>query len=185
MSLRLRCALAALTASAALGCRAPPPGPEEPPPPSVTLHGVRLQHFRDSQLASQGTAEVLTYRRGVGDLAAQKAQLTLAARPEPPGAVRDEPIDIRATRVEGNMFRRQAVGEQGVTATRDGGPDGQWVARTERVHYDGVRGRATGDRPLTVEGPAYWLWGKSFAFDVEPQELALDGGVEMRVGGAR
>lgn len=168
------------------GCNVGGPGgqrvpSEEGTPPEVTLHGVRMQHFRGEKLATSGRAAKLTYVRTTGELTAYESLFRFPNRgggkPSRRGAP-DPAIDVRAPVVVGSLATKQARAEGGVYMR---GADGM-VAQTERVYLDGNAMVARGDTRARVETAGYTMSADGFTLEFVPEVFTFEGNVETELG---
>src|SRR6516164_1194636 len=107
----MRRALATLAYGAWLGCTPHRAPMEATPPPMATLSGIRLEYFQGHDLTAVARATELTYERTTGDLTASNVVLRIASR-NVAGALRPAVggMELSAPTVEGNLFRKQALG---------------------------------------------------------------------------
>lgn len=161
-----------------VGCT-PRRAEEATPPPMATLSGIRMQYFQGGELAASGSAAQVTYERLVGDLVASDVVLRFPSRREQPNspgpAARG--MELRAPTVTGNLVRKQAEGSRGVVLQTGSGI----VARTERVHLDGISMKASGKDPVSVEMPTRLLTAGGFQAQIGEEDFEFEPPVQSRV----
>ncbi len=158
-----------------------PPTSDESLPPEVILSGARLRSFRGSELAATGRAAQVTYQRTTADLTASEVLLRFPPRqsggPSPALGV----VEVRAPAVVGNRLTQQADGRDGVWVRTGSG----LVGRTDRAHFDGVSMIATGNDPVTVDGPRYRVNADAFSLKLNAEEYSFMQKVSSRLGNER
>jgi lipopolysaccharide export system protein LptC len=169
--LKVKCILVmalALSLAGASGC-SNPTLTDESFPPEVILTGARLRSFRGSESVATGRAAQVTYQRSSADLTASEVLLRFPPRQEVPGGPSPAlgVVEVRAPVVVGNRLTKQADGRDGVLVRTGSG----LVGRTERAHFDGVSMIATGNDPVTVDGPRYRLRADAFTLKLNIEEF--------------
>jgi lipopolysaccharide export system protein LptC len=157
------------------------PTSDESLPPEVILSGARLRSFRGSELAATGRAAQVTYQRTNADLTASEVLLRFPPRqsggPSPALGI----VEVRAPAVVGNRLTQQADGRDGVWVRTGSG----LVGRTERAHFDGMKMIATGNDPVTVDGPRYRVNADAFSLKLNVEEYSFMRKVSSRLGDER
>lgn len=174
-----------------LACRAAPPASAAPPPagtaevraapPEVTLFGVRMRMYRGSDLTMVGRAAKLEYQRQSADLRADESLLRFPSRATgaraPGHAVAG--LEVRAPRVEGNLYTRQAEAQGGVLLRTASG----MVGETERAHFDGSGMKVHGPLPVEISGPGYRLTAGGFDFVFADERFTFLEPTDTVIGG--
>lgn len=170
-----------LLALGMLGACPKPPVSDESLPPEVILTGARLRSFRGTELVATGRAAQVTYQRTSADLTASEVLLRFPPRqgggPSPALGV----VEVRAPAVVGNRLTQQADGRDGVWVRTGSGLVGQ----TDRAHFDGVTMIATGNDPVTVDGPRYRVNASAFSLRLNVEEFSFMNKVSSRLGNER
>jgi lipopolysaccharide export system protein LptC len=170
-----------LLAFGVLSACSKPPASDESLPPEVILTGARLRSFRGNEVAATGRAAQVTYQRISADLTASEVLLRFPPRqgagPSPALGV----VEVRAPAVVGNRLTQQADGRDGVWVRTGSGMVGQ----TDRAHFDGVTMIATGNDPVTVDGPRYRVNASAFSLKLNAEEFSFMNKVSSRLGDER
>lgn len=140
--------------------------------PAIVLTGVRLETYGPDGSTSRTTARQVIYRRDTGELEGE----TVVLQYPPPERADRGGVVVAAPRARGDVKKRVALAEGGVTAESDGGDR----AHTAYAEYRGEAGTVSGDTPVHVEGPSYTLDADAYVFHVEEQRLELLDGVRAR-----
>jgi hypothetical protein len=167
-------AVAALLLTGAAGC-APDRNPSdgEEVAPEVRFETLQFQVYRGAALEASGTAAAARMRRDTSALSADGIRVDFPARGE------RAPARMTATRGEGNASDRWLQLEGGILIRQAGDE-----VATERARYDADPGLVRGDAPVVVTGEAYRLEGPGFTLDPEARRVRVDGGADLRTGGA-
>ncbi|MDQ3265292.1 MAG: hypothetical protein M3Y59_16820 [Myxococcota bacterium] len=151
----------------------PPPESTAPPAPLVTLFGVRMQVYRGNELSLVGRAAKVAYHRQAAEMVADEALLRFPSRrtgPRAPGnAVAG--LEVRAPRVVGNLYSRQAEAQGGVVLRTASGMVGQ----TQRAQFDGATMKVHGPAPVELTGPVFSLQAQGFDFAFEDELFVFQG----------
>ncbi len=171
--------LALLCLLSVAGCRPERPAQAEGQPSQITLHGVRLESFRGSELAGVGRAAKLAYQRTSSEYRASDAQVTLTRA----GA---QALEVKAPVMAGSARSPVVEGEGGVVARTPSGV----TAQAPRARFDGSAMVATGEEGVRVVGAldggaVYRLKAKHFELRLEEEEYLLRDDVQTELGGPR
>jgi len=163
----------------AAGACSNPPITDESLPPEVILTGARLRSFRGNESVATGRAAQVTYQRASADLTASEVLLRFPPRQDVPGGPSPAlgVVEVRAPMVVGNRITQQADGRDGVLVRTGSG----LVGRTERAHFDGAAMIATGNDPVTVDGPRYRLNADAFSLMLNIEEFHFVRNVSSRL----
>jgi len=167
-----------LSFAALADCSSAPIG-DEALPPEVILTGARLRSFRGSESVATGRAAQVTYQRVSADLTASEVLLRFPPRQGVPGGPSPALglVEVRAPMVVGNRITQQADGSDGVLVRTGSG----LIGRTERAHFDGASMIATGNDPVTVDGPRYRLNADAFTLKLNIEEFHFVRNVSSRL----
>jgi len=132
-------------------------------PPPVTLHGVKMVHFKADRVDATGRAERLTYERGSTDFVGYRAELRF---PRPDSSAH---VDVSAPELRGALNSKHVEGTGGVGLRSSAG----LVASTERAHFDGASMTAAGNAPVQLHGPRYRLEASDFAYRFEDEAFTF------------
>lgn len=162
------------------GCFAPQSEAQESPPPTVTLYGMKLTSFRGENVVAAGRAAKLSYVRTNSDFVASEVLIRFpsSATIGVQSGLVGGGMEVRAPTVMGNQNAREADGSGGVVLRSGDGV----VAKTEKVHFDGVSRIASGDSLVEADGPRYALTADRFKLSFVTEQFEFNGNVRTRLG---
>src|SRR2546423_6856415 len=169
----------ASAAALLLGCGARQPVvPEmsDPSPPSdspdLLLHDVAFVRLADGRVTARGTATQLGYRRAGGRLDAKSPAAVLYPEPSTGYAMFGQ-VQVSAPSGEGDLTTKRGTATGGVRFQAARGDRGT----TERVFWDGLADRLSGDREVVAQGPGYSVRSHGFSARADGRDVTLTGGV--------
>jgi hypothetical protein len=172
-------ATAFAAAALLLGCGAPQTAPSDvsdrsPPSdsPDLLLHQVAYARLADGRVTARGTATELGYRRAGGRLDAQSPTATLYPEPATGYAMFGD-VQVKAPHGEGDLVTKRGTATGGVKFATARGDHGT----TERILWDGLADRLSGDREVESQGPGYAVRSHGFSAHADGRDITLTNGV--------
>ena len=136
------------------------------------MHQVAFARLADGRVTARGTASELAYRRAGGRLNAQSPAATLY--PEAgTGYAMFGNVQVSAPRGDGDLTAKRGTADGGVRFLAARGDRGT----TERVLWEGLADRLSGDRDVEAEGPGYVVRSRGFSAHADGRDITLTGGV--------
>ena len=172
-------AIASAAAALLLGCEAKQAAVLDVSDPSIPsdspdllLHQVAFARLADGRVRARGTATELGYRRAGGRLDAQLPAATLYPEPSTGYSMFGD-IQLASPHGEGDLTSKQGSASGGVQFRTARGDHGT----TDRILWDGVADRISGDRDVDAQGPGYSVRSRGFSAHGDGTDVLLTGGV--------
>jgi hypothetical protein len=138
----------------------------------LVLHDVAFARLADGRVTARGTATQLGYRRAGGRLDAWLPSAVLYPDPATGYAMFGDVL-VSAPSGEGELTTKRGTAAGGVRFRAARGDRGT----TERVFWDGLADRLSGDRDVEAQGPGYAVRSHGFSAHADGRDITLTGGV--------